>query len=556
MKKHHLILLYLCLSQFSIIAQVKVEFKNKETETITYTYGDEGETISAVSIRVCQDTLDYNLPLRISVENVTSAANCVSIRPNSFHIAKETLMKDTLYFEVQLKLKNSKEDDQGVFRLYVYSDSISKDVALDTKTFKTKVKKSTDYEKLMRDSDSLVLGTLSLDDNGIFLYEKVKSFHRKKLREDYETFMEENNHPKLPWRDKWFRKHFKVVEVKGKPVSVDVEFVDAVVAEGRLRLLKVKTDNNKGVYLNKGPISLTNFHARRYYRLHYSGSDLDKQGQYIILSDVLSYVQHTGRAYFPSSTDFRLNKEHAEEQLKCTESPFSLLDGRFYTDPKGLSGEANGLAQSEINAKFILNSNNLSRSYMTLFQRLSLRLMMAKFDSDHDTLVMNTFDNRRNQDVLRLMRNSNVAFNIELDLISASWVHDVYWKLGHQINHTKVRDTASVGQHFERVFTPVWYTTLGGTLHVSPRISANFQLPLSFAYTFDQPFKNYDKDFDFYIAPEIELTFDLKKPKPGEDRKSSFVFTRIRYFDMPNYRGNNYWQLQMGVDFPITGMFK
>lgn len=576
---------------YDAITKESVRFTQKTNYRFPRNYSEKGESTLDVKLTISKASYEQNLKIKLKVEYLTQKEGSVKIAPSEFYISKEEISNcnDSLITSVNLTIPNLKEETEKVFRLELYVDTL-KDFA-DRRVISVYTKRDIDYEKLLNQTDTVILGSLTLDPNGVQAYRRVKHGKRKALIARYDTFIMNNGNAKVNWRDRWFRKRYvplndakelsiqenaeqksdsnpvasnkgdanknkgdnAKIKVKGsgsEKETIIINNVDIVIAEGRMKLIKVET--NHGTYLNKGPVSLTNFYARRYYRLHYSGHELDRQSSYIILGDILNYVERTGRSYFPSSTSFRLDESHEVEHLKSFESPLTFLDGRIYTDPKGLSGDANGLVQTEINARFILNSNAVGRSYMTFAQNLDMNFYVSKFDSDHDTLVVNTFEHRSANDLLSIMRNSNLGFKLEADLIRGSRVHDVYWTVGHNLLHTKVRDTNST---FKRVITPIFFTTLGGTLHVSPRINANFELPISFAYSYDQPFINYRNRFEWFIAPEVEVTFDLRKKKDA-DQKTSFLFARIRYYDMPNFARNNYYQIQLGVNFPITGMFK
>ena len=108
---------------------------------------------------------------------------------------------------------------------------------------------------------------------------------------------------------------------------------------------------------------------------------------------------------------------------------------------------------------------------------------------------------------------------------------------------------------FRRTFTPTWHLTLGTTIFATPQISAKLIFPIYAAYVHDQPFLNYTRRWNLFISPEIEISVRLRKPEANDEKKRSFVFARIKYFDMPMVSQNNFWQIQTGIEIPLSNLF-
>ncbi len=380
-----------------------------------------------------------------------------------------------------------------------------------------------------------------------------KKCHRNRRKRIKKILTRNSPNIKSARKFKNFEKNFVTTEN-----LVEIESVDIGISNGQINSISVKIKGGYSYYRNRGPISLTNYDKKKYYHLHYIGADESKINTYISLKDILDYKPSNDRLYFPTKDKFTLDKSNNHKMLKLIGNPNSFFDVRAYTDAKALSGEANGLVQTEVNAQFITNSNNLGRSYLGFGRKVNMGFSWSKFDSNFDTLKFDSFDLVRNRDVLNLMRQSNTSFFIELDALSGTRVHDAYLKLGIKVYNTKVFDLSEQENAFARVFTPNFYAALGGRVFASPRINADFKFPLFVSYLHDQPFDDYENMWSSHIAPEIEVTLQLRKPDntKKEERQRSFAFARIRYFDMPFSRGNNYWQIQTGVEIPFSSLFE
>lgn len=337
--------------------------------------------------------------------------------------------------------------------------------------------------------------------------------------------------------------------------SIVIDDVHLVTSEGRIANITVsfKEDKHVGYYVNKGPISLTNFKKKRYYKLFYIGSNPERENTFIILSNFLNYNPSTSRHFIPSDVEIHFDKNEQKVKLYSPANPLTFFDARVYTDAKGLSGEENGLVQTDLNARFIGNTNALGRSYLTFFQYVNVGVSYSKFDSQFDTLHLNSLTDRSRSELLRVNQFSNTAIRIETDFLRGSRVHDAYLKVGHLLTHTKI---SAADSSFSNVFTPSFYLSLGGTLHAGRRIRADFKLPLYASYLMDQPFTGHERKFDYTIIPEVEFIVQINKDNSNSLADKPFVFARIRYFDMPWTKGNNFWQIQTGVQVPITNLIK
>src|SRR6218665_888594 len=354
----------------------------------------------------------------------------------------------------------------------------------------------------------------------------------------------------------------KGAEVKVKnpdaETKIKIESAHIILEKGRLQRITVNVKDHIGYYQNEGGISITNFQKCLDFKLNYMGSDPTLQKTYLELGQILGYMDVMSRPVYPPNYEVTLDEEKRADTIKLQTSPLEFFDVRTYTDAKGLTGEANGLAQTEINAHFIGNTQSTNGKHITWLPYVNMNFSASKFSSEFDTLKLQSFAERTNQDMLNFIRYSSLSFKVELELLRYSRIHDGYLTLGHQLFSTKTRDTLAT---FKRLYTPAFYIIAGGTMFSLPRIKCDFKMPMYFAYLGDQPFTNYSQNCDFFIVPEIELIIDPTSSNENSDKKTEFdsngakVFARLRYYDMPNYRGGNFLQLQIGATGPLKGSF-
>ncbi len=349
--------------------------------------------------------------------------------------------------------------------------------------------------------------------------------------------------------------HVHKAQKRREDCDVTVKSITIITFGGRIQKVIVAIKDDAGYYTNKGPISVTTLKSFKHTPLYYEGSTEKYEESTLNIGELINYIDFTNRASYPSDYTIVLSEDKVVDSIKISKSPLDFFDVRAYSDAKGLSGEANGLAQTDINVSFIGNTKTGSRSfwsYVTPLAHVNMNLTLSKFDSDFDTLAITSFITRSDIDVLKYIQYSNVAFKVETELFRYSRIHDGFLCLGHQMYSTVLRDTSDVSK---RVLTPGFYLTLGGTMFNLPKIRGTYKFPVLFNYLHDQPFSGQLQNFYMAIVPEIEIVVDPVQ-KGAEGNEGMTLFGRIRYFDLPNYKGNNFWQLQLGATIPLTEVLK
>lgn len=528
--------------------EIEVIFATDNDTTILRTIkADDSEIFEFdVNCKALIRDIDKDYKMIPKLDSITTKNGDVELLTDYlFFPSNELQSEDNIYTQkIKVKVNPDSTDKIKVFRLTITGESVDfnseKHTLIVTISTKEKNAENAEFMRLMALTDTTKVGTIYLTEyTDIPIYTKIKLKDREKVETDIHR----------PCRERLFMKRYEK-----KNASIDIEEVKIVIENGQISNIEVRIKEGTGIYSNKGPISLTNYNKKHDYALHYSGSDLTLENTYIRAIDFLNYIHAEGRQYFPSSDNFQLKPkpDSTSKILSYIGNPNSYFDVRAYTDTKGLSGEENGLVQTEVSANFIANSNNLGRSYLSLAKFINVGLSWSKFDSQFDTLNITSYETREDFELLHLLQQSNTAMHVEIDLLHRSRVHDAFFTVGHRIYNTRLKDTSGV---FKRAFTPSFYAFVGGTIYASPRVNAKFKLPLNASYVHDQPFTDYGRKWNWFIAPEIEFTLQLKKSSEGDKNQRSFVFGRIRYFDMPLVSGGNYWQIQTGVEIPFSSLF-
>ncbi|MDH4471089.1 MAG: hypothetical protein QE487_00695 [Fluviicola sp.] len=531
-------LFLLVLSLFSCYSySQELEFSFVHTsETKSKSYNTTNEQYAEILV-VSSDSITERPVFDVMLVFFTSSEKDVRLTTTSFSVPKDFFIDSTIikiyYNLIDDTLNPDKTDESFVLAVNLNDNTIYDTISVE------KAEKPT-FEKIdnpilgsLTDSDTVDVGTFYLmDDLNVTVtarFCKSKKKARKEARKENGKSEKKSD----------IRLHLKSVWLN--------------VENGRIQKIHAITTNND-LFVNTGPISVTCLEGHEHDKLFYVGTKNELESYYLVLGDLIYYADLTSRVTFPSDGIIMLDENHKKDTVRFTSSPIDFFDIRTYTDTKALGGEANGLVQTEANLRFI-GSTNLGQRYFLFFPYVNLNFSYSKFDSKFDSLEQITsFNNRENNQLLSLIQQSTIGFRVEAEVFRYSRVHDFFLNIGHQFYFTHVKTLDSAGN----VFTPSFYATAGGTMFSFPRIRCNFKFPFMLSYLQDQPFREYKRNVDFLIIPEIELIVDPLRKKNGSRSKTNntesgvSIFGRLRYFDMPDYRGNNFWQIQFGVQIPLT----
>lgn len=405
---------------------------------------------------------------------------------------------------------------------------------------------------------------------GAFHLEKQKKIplYKRGKNENYEK---KKNGIYL-FRDNCFDKKYQESDT-----NVDISHLSASVSQGRIHKMVVYLEDREGVFVTKGPLSVTNYMRKRNVTLYYTGSDTSLLGTFIRVGDFLNYANSGDESYFPSEDTIVLSAEKPDHQMTFKGTAEQFVDARLFTDVRGLAGAENAIAQTQIKAKFILNSNNLGRSSVTLFNYVHAEFTFSKFDSKFDTLQLDSYLNRNPTDLLSIIQRSNAAADIGADLINFQPLHQLYLQGGFKIFHTRssvssidslvVFDSLMLPTtivNSKSLYSPAFYFAPGGIIKIGGNSSKSknlIQIGLSVPFTWfingDQVFSEYrgkgKGKFDLMISPELELKLSITD-NDDPNKHGTSIFAKVLYSDMINYRGGSYWQVQTGVNLPLSSL--
>lgn len=521
-------------------------------------YGDEGQSIlSFVLIAKSDcDTLLTDVSFEVAIKVLKGESKVYSLVTTFITFYREEFINNALVSKnVQFAVRNSTLFDEDLLEVIITPRDKDKGIGPLKQMIMLSVKQPS-YADLIDKMDKQEIGEIRISGKSgeVELFRKRSKKAKREQNNAYQN--EENDRIKL--RDQNFEKKYvsyDLARTPGETINTEendfkIDSVSIIISEGRITFLRVYLKEIDEPFTNNGPISITNMYRRRYYELRYSGKEDFYKDCFIPLGQVVSYFPTIDRMYYPSKDRMTLTTLSPISKIYSESNPRTFLEARVFTDISGLSGNQNGLVQTEINARVITNSNANFRGFSTLFQYFNMGISWSKFDSNSDTLFIPNFGEARANEILRLTQQAFSNFYFDADIIRATRVLDFYVKVGHNLAITRVSDKSN--NTFRRVFTPSIYVKSGMRVYNSPWIKVDFNIPCHFVYLYDDAIIHDQKTSYTYIAPEIELSMNLRKPEPNNEKNRAFIFARVRYYDLVDRGGNNFWQLQTGVEIPIS----
>lgn len=342
--------------------------------------------------------------------------------------------------------------------------------------------------------------------------------------------------------------------------SLIISSVKIRIREGQILSIQVFT--NDGIYRNKSaPISLVTINEERNLdRLYAPGNKSDK---FILLSSVINYIPRRTYSYFPYiDVEFALNKKDSVFFIKESTSLNSYFDVAVYTDLKGVSGDANGLAQININGKFITATKNIMNSAIVPFNFLTVNGFIAKFDNDFKGTYIDSVT--KEVDRLKLFQTSYYRVGFKLNLLH--WVLSPYPKrliediqinlgynfLGSRIMNIYIRDTTGSKKIYDTSFEVVTHNQFFLEPLIVLTRHSNFGCILSCPFLYQDLKKSSgvsNREFLWYFNPTINLYYSSKKSP-----NSKIFFKYSHFIDMKNPE-SAFSQAQLGYSANLTDIF-
>jgi hypothetical protein len=340
--------------------------------------------------------------------------------------------------------------------------------------------------------------------------------------------------------------------------------VNIDVNEGIIRELIVKT--SWGVFRNlQSPIDLVHIGRRLDDRLYRDGENVYKH-EYIKISRIIKYTPTRSFNDLPYTqfniTLFR-DSSHKNESYWIRESTSinSYFDVALFTDLKGISGDANGLAQLTGSARFITNTANIKGSAWILFNYVAFNGNIAKFDNEFKGTLLLPGDSINRKDLLQRAKYTlgikanlihGVLSPLPKRLIQDMQLNAGYSFIGSQVLIIKPKDPSAPA-----IMDSSYHTVTHNQLFIEPLVSftryRNFNMALSLPFYFinlkeSSGISNHG--WEPWVKPSIELMYYAKRTS------SSKIFFRYCHWINLKTKVDAFTQFQMGYSANLTELFQ
>ena len=359
-----------------------------------------------------------------------------------------------------------------------------------------------------------------------------------------------------------YERYQNVDSSKGITKSVGViKTINIRIKEGQILYIAVNTD--KGVFRNKNsPISLTTINEKRLFdKLYLDGYE---SNQFVYLKDVVSYTPRRSYNYIPySDVEFTISKKDSLYFVKESTSINFYVDVAAFTDLKGISGDANGLAQIYMSGKFITRTKNIRNKAIIPFNFVTVEGYLGKFDNNYKGVLVDSITG--NVDRLKLFQTTNYRIGAKLNLLH--WVLSPYPKrliedmqLNFGYNFAGARTLTIINKNptgtikiYDSIYTPViqnqWYIEPIIRFTRNSNFGFSMSLPIIWqSVKFNAKITN--SETIVYSNPTISLSYFSPKA-PGN--KLFFKFSQ--FIDLKN-PDNGFTQAQLGYSASLTDVFK
>ena len=176
----------------------------------------------------------------------------------------------------------------------------------------------------------------------------------------------------------------KPITLYNKSGATDEQLIiDSVVlsiVNGYINSITVKVNHNYKTFTNNNaPITLK---QKRFTKIDKLGNTQNRnRDEYIYLTDVLDFPSNL-KSFIPDDIDVTLTTKNSSVILIKSVDVNSILDVRIYTDAlSAFGGQANGLIQTDLKFKHILNRTNFYNSGFILWNYVKINFTASKFDS-------------------------------------------------------------------------------------------------------------------------------------------------------------------------------
>lgn len=341
-----------------------------------------------------------------------------------------------------------------------------------------------------------------------------------------------------------------------------IKEVNLTVKEGIILEIIVRTTN--GVFRNKkNIIDLVhlgdNFIDSSRGRLYKENQKYDRNANtsFVFLDDVIDYNvirSYSDVAYGDFDIKLLPTADANVYLLRESTSINSYFSVAGFTDIKGLSGEANGLAQFAAEAKFITHTKNIKGTANVLWNYLAFQGGLSKFDNDFKGTKIYNEDSVSRKD---LLQRSSYGVGIKMNLVkgfnSPAPKHlfsDIQLNVGYNFLGSKIYDTvfkaaAVIDTAFRTITQNQIYVEPVATIDRHRNFSITLSAPLSFISVKKSALLSND-GWECWIRPSISLMY-FGKRDPG-----SKMFFRYNHYINLNHPTQAFTQMQLGFSINLT----
>lgn len=393
------------------------------------------------------------------------------------------------------------------------------------------------------------------------MYDTLNVFVKVRIDPDLKDSLKEKGQLISYYKKKHYR--YDKFDNPLKIIKTPIQKVHILAREGIMREIVVTT--GEGIFRNKSAvIDLAHMDSRNGDTLRYEKQKYHSDGdyRYIFLDDAVSYTpmrSYTDLPYADFDITLTPDSIHRLFLLRESTSINSYVNVSAFTDIKGISGEPNGIAQFQAEAKFITNTKNIKNGATVYLNYLSFEGGLSKYDSKFKGTMLINKDSINRGD---LFQRSNYSVGVKLNLLHGlpspfpkhllnDWQINVgYNFVGSRVSDTTFKDKARtiIDTSFRTVTLNEWY--------IEPQITVarhnNFALTLSLpfhAVNIKESAKIKNSYTEYWASPSIDLMYYGKR-----DTGNKLFFRYHHYINLSN-NTQSYSQLQLGYSLSLTSVW-
>jgi len=255
--------------------------------------------------------------------------------------------------------------------------------------------------------------------------------------------------------------------------------------------------------------------------------------------------EYTGNGYVPDDTTIFLTPAKRGKTLSATSNLNSLINVSLYTDLAGLLGRrANGIINTDVSGKFIINTRNLINWDFTPLAFVEGNIVLSKFDSkfkslDSSFIKLGKNGERDTVDRMQLIQTAWLKGSIKFNLFSYRFFYyqNLYVNIGTRINVVN-------GDSLFRKDRDIIFFDYYPEVIYSINKLRNFGMDISLRWLQQrvadkEPFAN--NGWESVFNPQIAFFY---YPIANQSNK---IYLRFNYFANSKKDANNFYQLEFGI---------